>query len=107
MCAIATWLGMLVIATGLLSTMAPRAGADEEEDAPLVIKVYRVIDLVVPVANYPYEGTFLPGMGKAAPGASIGAATSGTGGMGGYRRHGRGDDGGKWRHGRRDVSRAR
>jgi len=55
-----------------------------DETVPLVVKVYRVIDLVVPVPNYPYEGTFLPGMGKNLPGASLGTTNTGTfGGMGG------------------------
>jgi hypothetical protein len=77
----------------IVSSAATRAIADdEEEQQPLVIRVYRVIDLVAPVPNYPYEGTFLPGMSRTTPGTagSTGLYTNaangpgiGMGGMGG------------------------
>ncbi len=65
--------------------VANQAVAEEQDETvPLVVKVYRVIDLVVPVPNYPYEGTFLPGMGKNLPGASLALTNTGAfGGMGG------------------------
>ncbi|HEY4313753.1 MAG TPA: hypothetical protein VGN12_30210 [Pirellulales bacterium] len=69
--------------------------ADDDEEQPLVIKVYRVIDLVVPVPNYPYEGTFLPGLGKSAPGTAGATITSGAGmGGGGGMQGGMGGTGG-------------
>jgi hypothetical protein len=55
----------------------------------LVIKVYRVNDLIVAAPNYAYEGTFLPGMSRTVPGANAGTQNSigngfmGGGGMGG------------------------
>jgi hypothetical protein len=82
---LATRLALLTIATAFL-VAPPRVMADEEnkdEDLPLVVKVYRVIDLVVPVPNYPYEGTFLPGMGKSAPGVNPNGFRGGMGGMSG------------------------
>lgn len=80
-----TWLALLTILAALL-TAIPQVVADEEnkdEDQPLVVKVYRVMDLVVPVPNYPYEGTFLPGMGKSAPGVNPNGFRGGMGGMSG------------------------
>ncbi|MEX0677838.1 MAG: hypothetical protein WD063_12225 [Pirellulales bacterium] len=46
-----------------------------------VVKVYRVVDLVSPVPNYPYEGTYLPQMQGANKSSS--PVTSGMGVMGG------------------------
>ncbi len=74
---------------------AAQGDTEEEQDAPLVIKVYRVMDLVSPVPNYPYEGTYIPGLTRGVLGggtsagsmggaANVGTAVpSGTGGMGG------------------------
>ncbi|HVU86839.1 MAG TPA: hypothetical protein VHD36_05935 [Pirellulales bacterium] len=81
-----TWLALLTITAAILAALSQQAAAadeDNDEELPLVVKVYRVIDLVVPVPNYPYEGTFLPGMGKSAPGVNPTGFRGGMGGMGG------------------------
>ncbi|HJT31248.1 MAG TPA: hypothetical protein VJ783_04310 [Pirellulales bacterium] len=52
----------------------------ESEPAPeMVVKVYRVDDLVLPSSNYPFRGTSLPGM---AGERGSGRAMAGMGGMG-------------------------
>lgn len=69
---------------------AAQAESNDESEAPLVIKVYRVLDLVSPVPNYPYEGTYIPGLTRGTLGAGaaglMGGGISGAGvttGMGG------------------------
>jgi hypothetical protein len=51
------------------------------DDAKLVIKVYRVLDLVTTATNYPYETTYIPGTARPTAGGS-GTITGGMGGMG-------------------------
>jgi hypothetical protein len=71
--------------------------APEKADAEglMVIKVYQVLDLVTRVADYPYEGSYLPALRnrrtdriffpfeEPAPGGGMGAGMGGGGGMGG------------------------
>ncbi|MBI2823616.1 MAG: hypothetical protein HYX69_02870 [Planctomycetia bacterium] len=73
---------------------AAPAAEEEEHEEELEIKVYRVIDLVSPVPNYPYTGTYLPKMsgtpsgsltygGMPVQGGGMGGMGGGMGGMGG------------------------
>lgn len=59
---------------------AKPADAAEEH---LVVKVYRVLDLVSPVPNYPYEGTYLPTADARLNRPTGGSGTIGTGGTAG------------------------
>ena len=70
----------------------PAKPADGGAEQKLVIKVYRVLDLVSSVPNYPYEGTYLPTMvdqrlsrplGSGTAGVGMGGMGGGMGGMGG------------------------
>ncbi len=72
-------LGML----HLLASCGAVLATDDEKDPPLVTRVYRVVDLVVPSPSYRYQGTFLPAVGGAS--RSSGAMSGGMmgGGMGG------------------------
>ncbi len=67
----------LIASLGLLYLVAccgTVAAKDEDEVEPVVTKVYRVVDLVVPTPSYRYQGTFLP---------AVGGPTRAQGGMGG------------------------
>lgn len=76
----------LLLAIFAAPTIAPAQQTDEEE---LIVKIYRVVDLVLPVPNYPYLGTYLPQLSDAAvlPQLSNGGAGAGktpsSGGLGG------------------------
>lgn len=62
-----------------------KAKGDDEVAEELVIKVYRVLDLVSPAPNYAYEGTYLPAFeAKLSRPVGYGSGTTGAvGGMGG------------------------
>lgn len=65
---------------------SPCCAGDGEPE--LVVKVYRVVDLVSSAQNFPYEGTYLPGIGGGRPGSGVTTGSSATtggmsGGMGG------------------------
>jgi hypothetical protein len=59
---------------------APKARPPAEEH---VVKVYRVIDLVLPAPNYPYDGTYLPNAGDGTSPRTLTASGVGGGMMGG------------------------
>src|SRR5690606_37382837 len=71
---------LLVLAISLTSASASLAQEAATVAETFVVKVYRVVDLVVPAPSYPYEGTYLPAVG---PATSARANRTGMGGMGG------------------------
>ncbi len=64
---------------------ATAADKDGQKAEPLVVRVYRVVDLVVPAPSYPYQGTVLPAMTAGfRSGSTYGTnVMGGMGGMGG------------------------
>ena len=72
----------IVLAPVLAVAQQKASPAGEEQ----VVKIYRVVDLVLPVPNYPYEGTYLPQMQAAnKPSSPVASGMMGgmVGGMGG------------------------
>ncbi len=72
----------------VLSLVAmPLAGANAQQKKTsgddLVVKVYRVADIVAPAPNYPYEGTYLPQLNSSESKGLRGSGQMGGGGMGG------------------------
>jgi hypothetical protein len=77
-------LGMLYLLA--CCSMAVAAKDDDEEEPPIVVRVYRVVDLVVPSPSYRYQGTYLPAVGGTTQSrGSMGGGMGGgmMGGMGG------------------------
>jgi hypothetical protein len=72
-----------LFATAASSRAQQAANAAADEEPKLVVKVYRVLDLVTPAPNYPYEGTYLPGGARSVGSLSFGGTGGGMGGMGG------------------------
>lgn len=71
-------LAVVVLAPALAMAQQRAKPAGEEP----VVKIYRVVDLVLPVPNYPYEGTYLPQMSASKPSSTAASGMMG-GGMGG------------------------
>jgi hypothetical protein len=76
-------LAVVVLAPTLVQAQRKVQQKAAEAGEEQVIKVYRVVDLVLPVPNYPYEGTYLPQMqATSKPAGGMGGMGGGMGGMG-------------------------
>lgn len=72
----------LISAVAALAAARGEAQEKPEGEEPIV-RIYRVTDLVLPAPNYPYRGTFLPGMAAGSANQSSGGGMMGGGMMGG------------------------
>jgi hypothetical protein len=79
-------------AVALLMLWPVCGAAQQKEEEEIVVKVYRVTDLVMAAPNYAYEGTSLPQMREAQESQPLGGGTMG--GMGGGMMGGMGGQGG-------------